>query len=198
MKTLEFFYDFGSPYSYLASTQVEAVANRTGSKLLWRPFLLGAVFKASGNVAPSTNFYKARYLWKDLGDWAREYRLPPIVLPETFPARSLRANRLALVAGDLGKLPAFTHATFRAAFQEGKDVDEPAILRALLAACEIDVEPAWARIETDEIKMRLRANTDEAVSRGAFGAPTFFVDGEDMYVGNDRLRFVEAALVRKS
>lgn len=192
-KTLEFFFDYSSPYSYLASTQVESVARRAGAELQWRPFLLGAVFKATGNISPASTMAKARYMLKDLLDWTRHYQLPDFTLPEDFPASSIKANRLGLVANEHGKLPAYTHALYRAVFAQGKGLSRLEVLTSVLKQAELDPEQAFARAEHQEIKDLLRKNTDEAVARGSFGAPTFFI-GEDMYIGNDRLPFVEKAL----
>jgi 2-hydroxychromene-2-carboxylate isomerase len=191
--TLEFFFDYSSPYSYLASTQVQALGERNGAIVKWRPFLLGAVFKATGNVPPSSNLAKAQYLLKDLSDWIRHYRLPELVWPPSFPMNSVLADRLGLVAEEQGKLIEYTRETFHAAFAKGQDISEKEVLYGVLVTLGMEPEAALARATSQEIKDRLRANTDEAVARGAFGAPTFFV-GEDMYVGNDRLPFVERAL----
>ncbi|MFZ5471276.1 MAG: 2-hydroxychromene-2-carboxylate isomerase [Myxococcota bacterium] len=195
-KTLEFFFDYTSPYSYLASTQIEAIATRTKAELVWRPFLLGGVFKATGNQAPYLNPHKAVYLAKDLLDWARLYGLPDLILPESFPANSLAAGRLGLVALEHGKLPAFTHAMYRRVFVRGDDPADEHVLTEVLR--EVGIEPAAAleRAKSQDIKDVLRKNTDEAVARGAFGAPVFFI-GEEMYLGNDRLHFVERALEGK-
>lgn len=193
--SLEFFFDFTSPYSYLASTQVERLAERTGARLVWRPFLLGGVFKATGNVPPLSVPAKGQYMLKDLQDWAREYGLPPLRLPPTFPIPSVKANRLALVALEQGRGPALVHALYRAIFQEGRSAENPDVLGAVAAEVGLVPEEALARIERPEVKDALRRNTDEAVARGAFGAPSFFI-GEDLYFGNDRLLLVERALVR--
>jgi 2-hydroxychromene-2-carboxylate isomerase len=192
-RTLEFFFDFASPYSYLASEQVEAIVQRTGAELRWRPFLLGAVFKATGNVPPVSTASKASYLAKDLVDWTRYLGLPEFRMPENFPIHSLKANRLALVAAEHGRVAPFSHAAFRAPFAEGKDLGDPKVLEALARAAGLDPEKALAQIETPEIKDALRRNTEEAIARGAFGAPTFFV-GDQMFFGSDRLAFVERAL----
>ncbi|MFL5347289.1 MAG: 2-hydroxychromene-2-carboxylate isomerase [Hyalangium sp.] len=192
-KTCEFFFDYASPYSYLASEQVEALAKRTGADIRWRPFLLGGVYKATGNVPPISNSSKAAYLFKDLVDWARHLGLPELRLPENFPSNSLRANRLGMVAAEQGRIVPFSQAVFRAAFTEGKDITDPAALAELARAAGLEPEKALARSETQEIKDALRRNTDEAVARGAFGAPTFFV-GDEMFFGNDRLMFVERVL----
>ncbi|MDC0708503.1 2-hydroxychromene-2-carboxylate isomerase [Stigmatella sp. ncwal1] len=192
-KTLEFFFDYASSYSYLASAQVEALAARTGVELRWRPFLLGAVFKATGNVAPITCPHKARYLFKDLADWTRFLGLPACRIPETFPIPSLKANRLGLVAAEKGLIAPFSHAAFRAAFVDGRDLSDMTVLRELAQTAGLDPEFALAHLENQEIKDALKRNTEEAVARGAFGAPTFFV-GEEMFFGNDRLMLVERRL----
>ena len=194
-KTLEFFFDYLSGYSYLASTQVEELARRTGAELRWRPFLLAAIFKATGNIPPMANPYKARYLLKDARDWTRHYHLPDFRLPEGFPSSSLKAARLGLVAEEHGRLPAYTHALYRAVFAEGKDPSDAATLSEVLSRLGLPAEDCLARADSQEVKNKLRSNTDEALARGAFGAPTFFI-GEDIYFGNDRLPFVEAALRR--
>jgi len=192
-RTLEFFFDYTSPYSYLASTQVEAMCLRTKATLIWRPFFLGGVFKATQNIPPSFNPFKARHLFKDLQDWARHYGLPPVVLSQPFPMNALHADRLGLVALEEGKMAPFTHALYRLAFVEGRDVADENVLRAALTAAGLDAQRALDRAATDEVKQRLKAQTEEAVARGAYGAPSFFV-GKDYYLGNDRLHFVEKAL----
>ena len=196
MPALEFFYDFGSPYSYLASTQVEALVARTGATHSWRPMLLGGVFKATGNETPASNMYKARYLFGDLQSWARHYDLPKVVLPRSFPTDSLKADRLALVAEEQGKLVQWTHGAFARAFVLGDDLADAEVLTDLLRQVGMDPQASFARMLSPEIKERLRRTTEEAVDRGVFGAPTFFVNGQ-MFFGNDRLHFVERALAQK-
>jgi 2-hydroxychromene-2-carboxylate isomerase len=192
-RTLEFFFDIASPYSYLASTQVERICERTGARLEWKPVLLRGIFKATGNISPLTNPVKAMYLMKDVLDWCKHYGIPPLVLPEAFPIRSLTADRLLLVAQEQGRLPALMRSLYAAAFHKGLDVNEPRVLEDALKAAELDAAASLAKAETQAIKDALRANTDDAIARGAFGLPLFFV-GEEMFVGNDRLHFVEAAL----
>lgn len=196
-KSLEFFFDFTSTYSYLASTRIEAMVRDTGVTLHWRPFLLGVVFKATDNVAPLVHPSQAKvaYLLKDIRDWTRHYGLPEFRLPDVFPVPSLKANRLALVAIEQGKGPAFIHATYAAIFQQGRDLGDLEVLGELAAAAGLDAGAALERMEDPAIKAALKANTDEAVARGAFGAPTLFL-GDDLYFGNDRLPLVERALQR--
>jgi 2-hydroxychromene-2-carboxylate isomerase len=192
-KTLEFFFDLLSVYSYLASTQVEAVCARTGAALAWRPFLLGAVFKATENASPLSNPHKAAYLMKDVQRWVDHYGLPPLTFPAEFPFRVVDADRLVLVAGEQGKAGAFARAAFKAIWAEGKDLGTREALAEVLRAVELDPTVALERAGSIEIKDALKRNGEEAVSRGAYGAPTFFI-GDEMYLGNDRLAFVERAL----
>jgi 2-hydroxychromene-2-carboxylate isomerase len=190
MPALEFFYDFTSPYSYFASTRVEALARRTGAELRWRPFLLGGVFKACGNRAPIEVPAKGRYMLHDLERWAKRlgvpYRWPPV-----FPIASLLALRCALSAEKQGKLVPFSHAIYRAAWGEGRDVGKPEEVAAVAAALGLDGAALVA--SAPGFKEALTRQTQEAVDRGTFGAPTFFV-GEQLFVGNDRMDFVEEAL----
>src|SRR3954468_1413823 len=171
-KTLEFFFDLVSPFSYLASTQLEAVCARTGAGIAWRPFLLGAVFKATENASPMNIPHKAAYLLKDVGRWIEHYGLPPFVFPSEFPFRVVDADRLVLVAGEQGKAAAFTRAAFHAIWAEGKDVGNREVLAEVLRSVEIDPAPALERAGSIEIKDALKRNGEEAVARGAFGAPT--------------------------
>ena len=200
MKTLDFFFDYGSPYSYLASTQMEALAERTGATVRWRVFLLGAVFKATTGESASTtmnSMQRAQYLFKDLQDWAAHYALPPVVLPATFPVPSILPDRLGLVAEEKGKLLQWTKRVYRAGFVDGRDISEEATLRELLRDVELDPDASLARAQEPDLKDKLRKNTEEAVEKGAFGAPTFFI-GEQMFFGNDRLHFLEKALASAS
>jgi 2-hydroxychromene-2-carboxylate isomerase len=189
MVELEFFYDFTSPYSYLASTQVEALAERTGAALRWRPFLLGGVFKATGNRAPIETVAKGRHMWTDLERWSRRLGVP-LRRPQAFPVPSILALRAALAAPPAA-LPAASHALFRAVWAEDREVANPQVLAAVLGEAGLD-GPALVAAAPEQ-KTALLRQTQEAVDRGSFGAPTFFV-GQELFVGNDRLDFVEAAL----
>ncbi len=192
MATLEFFYDFVSPYSYLASTRVEAVAARTGATLRWRPFLLGGVFKATENRAPLDIPAKGRHMWTDLERWARRLGVP-LRRPEPFPFPSILALRTALAAEAAGQLVPFTHAVFRAAWADGRDVSSPEGLAAV--ASEAGLDGAALVTAAPDFKAALLKQTQEAIDRGAFGAPACFV-GDELFIGNDRLDFVEEALRR--
>jgi 2-hydroxychromene-2-carboxylate isomerase len=193
MPTLEFFFDFSSPYSYLASTQLQGLAERTGARIRWRPFLLGALFKAIQTAPPINNMARAAYMMKDLQDWSRHYGLPPLQLPQPFPFLSVKSLRLALVAEEQGRMPAFGLRMFRAVWQEGLDATSDDVLSGALRDAGLDPSASLARTEAPEIKERLKKNGEEALERGVFGAPTFFI-GDEMFFGNDRLAFVEQRL----
>ncbi len=190
--TVEFFYDFASPYTYLASTQIEEICKHHGAKLQWRPFLLGAVFKATGNTPPARIVSKAQYLLEDLRDWAGYFEVP-FKFSSTFPPNSLKAMRAALVAEREGKIVPFSQACFKAYWVDDQNISEVEILAAIGEKIGIAREPFLVGIEEPKIKDKLRANTDEAVQRGAFGAPTFFM-GDKMFWGQDRLVLLEEAL----
>ena len=196
---IEFFYDLSSPYSYLASTQVDAVAAREGATVAWRPFLLGAVFKATGNVMPAACPPKAKYMFQDLARWAARYGVP-FHFSQHFPVNALKAERL--IVGAARSDEAVAHRLARAAFHAlwggpDRDLTSEAVLRELAIEAGLDAVSAIAALDDQAVKDALRANCDEAIRRGSFGAPTFFV-GEQLFVGNDRLDFVAEALRREA
>ncbi len=197
--SLEFFYDVGSPWTYLAFHRIEDLARATGADLVWKPILVGGVFNAVNpdvyaqrkNPTPA----KARYHAKDLKDWARRYGLD-ICWPSVFPLNSVKAMRGALVAQDEGCLPAWSRACFEAYWGRDRDLSRDDVLEALAREAELDPVALLTRIATAEVKARLRANTDQLIERGGFGSPTMIVAGDDLYFGNDRLPLVEDALRR--
>jgi len=193
VKKIEFFFDFSSPYSYMASTQMKPIAARHGAEVVWRPIVLGALFKAVGNDMPARVPHKARWMGNDLQRWADHYGVP-WRWSSHFPVNAIKAMRLVLV--DDAKAGDVTLAAFSSVWAEDRDITTPEELARIAERGGLDPASALAAIETPAIKDRLRANTDEAIARGAFGAPTMFVDDE-MHWGNDRLQFVEAALRRK-
>lgn len=191
-RRLEFFYDYVSPFSYLANSQLSSLVERTGAELVYRPFFLGGVMQATGNQPPATLPARAKYMPKDIARWARRYGVPFAFNPN-FPINTLQAMRAALAAQEQGVFPAYHAALFRAAWVEPVNLGDAATLRDVIAKAGLDAERILARAGADEIKERLKANTAEAVERGAFGAPTLFV-GDEMFFGNDRFDFVEEAL----
>jgi len=190
MPTVEFFYDFTSPYSYLASTRVEEMVRRAGGEVRFRPFLLGGVLKATGNRSPIETPAKGRHMLKDLERWARRLGVP-FIFPRTFPVPSILALRCALSADKHGKLVPFTHAVFRACWADGQDISSPDALAHIARA--VGLEGAALVSAAPGEKESLVRSTSEAVERGAFGAPAFFL-GQEMWIGNDRLDFVEEAV----
>lgn len=193
-KEVEFYFDYGSPFSYLADTQLPELARRAGATILYRPMLLGAVLKATGNASPISIPAKGRYMGFELQRWAERYRVPFRMNP-FFPINTLRLMRGAVASQAIGVFPAYHRTIFAGVWVKEVNLGDDAVFRETLASAGIDAAAVSAAIEQPEVKNRLRDNTDEAVRRGTFGAPTFFVGGE-MFWGNDRLDFVEQALAR--
>lgn len=186
---VDFYFDFMSPYSYLASTRIEAMVGGAGGTVSWRPCFLPALLKATDNRGPGQIPAKLAWTMKDVVDWAEFLGLPPVKVPDTFPFLATQANRCALVALDEGKGPAFCVEMFAAIWRDGIDPNDPAALAEVLRKVGLDPERVLPLATSQPLKDRLRASSDEAVQRGAFGVPTFFI-GDEMFVGNDRLDFV--------
>ena len=191
-RTLEFYFDYGSPYSYLADTQVEAIAQRAGATLVRKPMLLGGVFKATGNHSPAELPQKSAWSGFDMPMWARHYGVPFQRNP-FFPVNTLALMRGAAAAQIDGSFERYHPAVFKAMWVEGRNLNDMNEVAAVLTAAGLDAAKFGARIQDQDVKDRLKATTDEAVARGVFGAPTCFVD-KMMFFGNDRLPFVELAL----
>jgi 2-hydroxychromene-2-carboxylate isomerase len=191
---LRFFYDYSSPYSYLAATQVERLARAHGAVARWRPFLLGALFKNIGTpVVPLATFPEAKrlYFQRDLFDWAEHWKVE-LRWPSRFPMRTLLPLRLTL-AVDEAVRPALSLAIYRAYWVEDRDIADPAVLGAIAAQVGVGRE-ALQRAESDPaVKQALIDNGAEAERAGACGAPSFLV-GDQLFWGQDRLHFVSAAL----
>jgi 2-hydroxychromene-2-carboxylate isomerase len=185
---LDFWLEFGSTYSYPAAMRVRPLAAAAGVTVRWRPFALGAIFKAQGWPADSPFNWqeaKGRYMWRDLERICATLDLP-FRRPDPFPQPSITALRVALVGLEHEWGERFILSVFRAEFAEGREIGEPAVIADLLTALGVDPMPVMARAQSDEIKGKLRAQTDEAQRRGIFGAPSF-VAGEELFWGNDRL-----------
>jgi 2-hydroxychromene-2-carboxylate isomerase len=196
-RAIELFFDVGSSYSYLAATQMAGVTARTGVPVRWRPFLLGAVFKATGNDLPIRIPAKARWMLQDMATWCRHYDVP-FRMPSRFPLVTLRTQRaLAGIERAHGSdaVAATALALYRGYWGEDQDPTSDAALTAAATAAGLDPAAVLAALDAQETKDHLRATTDEAVRRGAFGAPTIFV-GDVMFWGNDRLPLLEAHLAR--
>ena len=199
MATLEFFFDCSSPWTYLAFTRIHAVIARTGADIVWKPILVGGVFNAVNTDVyqrrANPDARKASYSEKDLQDWARLAGIR-IGKPPVFPVRAVGMMRCALAAQERGRLVPFARAAFEIYWGELRDVSQREVLADICRAAGLDPAAMLARADAPGIKDRLRANTEELIARGGFGSPTMFVNGSDMYFGNDRLPLVEAALMR--
>jgi 2-hydroxychromene-2-carboxylate isomerase len=194
MKTtkLEFFYDYVSSYSYLANSQVQSIE---GAEVHYRPMLLGAVMQASGNSPPGLVPAKGAYLKKDLARWAERYSIE-LNFNSIFPQNTLSALRLAIAAQRRGVFADVHQKLFDAMFVHDLDLSNQGVLVQILSDAELNVDELTADASSQSVKDELRANTEEAVQRGAFGAPTFFV-GDEMFFGDDRMDFVREALARQ-
>ena len=187
MPALDFFYDFASTYSYIAAMRIAPLAERAGVTLRWRPFLLGPIFKAQGWDTSPFNLYpaKGRYMVRDCERQCADLGLA-FRLPEPFPASSLLAARVALVALEEGWGEDVSRAVYRAEFAEGRNIGDPEVIADVVRALGHDGAAALARAQSDGIKAKLRAETEEAQRLGIFGAPSFVAAGE-LFWGNDRL-----------
>ncbi len=192
MKRIEFFYDYASTYSYLAHHAIEDIAARADAEVVFKPMVLGFVFKATGNAMPAAVPAKAAYMVHDVRRWARHYGLP-FHMPSVFPVNTIRALRTAVAALEEGTFATYHRAVMEAYWANDQDIGDAEVLAAVVSAAGCDGARLIARAEEPAIKGRLKANTDEAIQRGVFGAPTFFV-GDQMFWGNDRMHFVEEAL----
>ena len=198
MASVEFFFDCSSPWTYLAFHGIQPICEETGADLAWRPILVGGVFnevnrsvyEQRANPTPP----KARYYRKDLQDWARHYQLE-IGQPRVFPVNSVKAMRGALVAADRERLVPYARGVFETYWGDLLDISRDEVLRPVVERAGLDPAEFFEKIAHPEYKQRLRANTDELIRRGGFGSPTLFVNGGDMYFGNDRLPLVRRAIL---
>lgn len=195
VKQVEFFFDFGSPTSYLAYTQLPRIAADCGAELAWRPMLLGGVFKATGNASPVTVPAKGRWMFDDIARHAARYRVPFAFNP-AFPINTLTLMRGAagLQMKEPERFEHYVSVVYRAMWETPRNLGDPEVLGATLAQAGFDPAAFTALVADPAVKAKLVANTEEAVARGVFGAPTMFVGGA-MFFGQDRLDFVREALV---
>jgi 2-hydroxychromene-2-carboxylate isomerase len=196
---VEFFFDCSSPWTYLGFEALAAAAAEDAFAIRWRPFLVGGVFNTvnpsvyemrSKPVVP-----KARYFTKDLHDWIRRSGLAIKWTPSIFPVNSARAMRLCLVADEMGQCEAVARRIFQLYWGEDRDISQPDVLAEAAAAGGLPAD-ALERADSPDWKAVLRANTDELIARGGFGSPTYYVNGDDMYFGQDRLMLVREAAAR--
>ncbi len=192
-KTVDFYFDFGSPAAYLAYTQLPKLRADTGAKVVMKPILLGGVFQATGNRAPISVPLKGSYLFVDLTRYAKRYGVPLVMNP-FFPINTITLMRADVGLGLRGdsRLEAYRAAMFRAIWIDRQNLNDPATVAAVLTAAGFDAAEIMAMVADPSVKDALKVATQAAVDRGIFGAPTFFV-GEEMFWGQDRLDFVREA-----
>jgi 2-hydroxychromene-2-carboxylate isomerase len=193
-KTVEFFFDVGSPASCIAWNRIAGIAQAAGARLEYKPMLLGGVFQATGNQSPMNVPAKSRYMKDDLARFAQRHGVAYAHNPH-FPINTLTLMRGAtgLQMRDEARMVPYVDAVSRAIWVDGKNMNDPAVVAGVLRDAGFDPQELLALAADPEVKERLKALTQEAVERGVFGAPTFFVGGQ-MYWGQDRLDFVEEAL----
>jgi 2-hydroxychromene-2-carboxylate isomerase len=192
MSSVEIFFDFLSPPSYLAWTQIPGILERTGATAKWRPMFTLGLHELTGNRSPISVPNKGKWIMGDLQRFARRYGVDFNLNPNGF-FNILPADRAAAVAERDGVVEQLASTMYPAMWVEGRDLSDPAVLKDIIASAGLDADYYLEAIETDEIKDKLKNNTQEAADRGAFGAPTFFV-GDEMFFGQDRLDFVEEEL----
>lgn len=193
-KSVEFYFDFGSPTSYLAYTQLPAICAEAGAELVYRPVLLGGVFQATGNASPIAIPAKGRYTMLDMLRFARRYGVPLKMNPY-FPINTLTLMRAAtgVQLRQPERFEALLACVFKGMWVDALNLGDPAVLGPLLAEAGFDPQALLALTAEQEVKDALKANTEAAIKRGMFGAPTMFV-GSEMFFGQDRLDFVREAL----
>lgn len=187
-KTVEFLFDFVSPTSYLAYMVLPRIADRADAHVTWTPVFLGGIMQATGNRPPGTVGNKGKWMADDMARWVRHYGIP-YKRNSAFPVNTLTILRGAVSFLDDPVLRYYCDAMFHAMWVEDRDLSQKAEIDAVLETLGMDPEVFHERVAQQEIKERLKANTENAVARGVFGAPTFFV-GDNMHFGQDRLWMV--------
>lgn len=199
MNQVEFFFDVSSPWTFFAGVRIEEFCARNNAELIWKPFLVGGVFnkvnpsvylRRDNPVPPKDNYYQ-----KDMRDWGRYLNIA-MIKPDVFPLNSVKALRGAFVAIDEGTISAYTRACFEAYWCHNRDISQETELREIVCAVGMDDEKFFECIAQDHYKKKLFETTDDLIARGGFGSPTFFLNGDDMYFGNDRLELMQAAIDR--
>ena len=191
-KTVEFWYDFLSPTAYLGYWRLKDIATRTGATIDYHPMLLGGVFKATGNQTPVNVKPKGKWMFFDMSNYARKYGVPLKSNPY-FVFSSLPLMRGAILAQERGELEPYNDTIFHGVWRDARNLADPGIIVETLKEAGLDADAYVEGIQQQDVKDKLIANTDEAVEKGAFGAPTFFV-GDKMWWGQDRLEWVEQEL----
>ncbi len=193
-KTVDFYFDFGSPAAYLAYTQLPKLASDTGASVVMKPMLLGGVFQATGNRPPISVPLKGSYLFQDLNRYAKHYSVPFNMNPH-FPINTITLMRAAsgLQSHNDVRFDLYCATIFKAIWVNSRNMNDLAVVGSVLHEAGFDGAAMLALSSLQEVKDLLKAQTQAAVDRGIFGAPTFFV-GNEMFWGQDRLDFVRDAL----
>jgi 2-hydroxychromene-2-carboxylate isomerase len=195
---VEFHFDFGSPNAYFVHKLVPQVEQRTEARFTYVPILLGGVFKLTNNQPPMLQFKdiksKLDYQRLEIVRFIKKHGLSQFKMNPHFPVNTVQIMRGAVAAEMDGQLAKYVDAVFHHMWEEGKKMDDPAVIRAALDSSGLDGARTLARIQEQDVKDKLLKNTEASVARGTFGAPTFFV-GDDIYFGKDRLRDVEEEIV---
>ena len=197
---IEAFFDCSSPWTYLAFENLKGLQEELGVEIAWRPILVGGIFNT---VNPSVYESratpvpaKARYMGKDLRDWARFQGLRIKFPPTVFPVNSVKAMRSCIALAPQGKLVDFATAAFEAYWSDDLDISQDEVLGEVCRRAGVDAAGFFEAIGRQEVKDQLRLNTEEVIARGGFGSPTIFVAGSDMYFGNDRMPLIRDAVLR--
>lgn len=200
MAEVECFFDCSSPWTYFAFESLLRLQDEIGVTIDWRPFLVGGVFNAVNQSVYNSRDKpvpaKTAYGKKDQEDWARYLGLKMLYRPTVFPVNSVKAMRACIVLDPQGKLVPFARAVFKAYWTDDRDISQLPVLKDICDETGVDSAALFEAIEKQPIKDALRANTQEAIDRGAFGSPTMFVGGNDMYFGNDRMPLIRDAVLR--
>ncbi len=189
MGKLDFWYEFGSTYSYLTAMRIETLAAEAGVDVRWRPFLLGPIFRAQGMDDSPFNIYpvKGAYMWRDMERQAARLGVP-FRAPISFPQNGLLAARVAISCGDADWVRAFSKGVYQAEFVDCLSISDVAVISNVLQKCGQDADTVLEQASSDQVKSSLRAVTDEASAAGIFGAPSFTTKDGELFWGNDRLK----------
>lgn len=201
MDTVKFYFDFGSPNAYLSHKVIPGIEARTGARFEYVPVLLGGIFKLTGNQSPATAFAgirnKPEYQRLEMRRFIQRHGLEAFRMNTHFPVNTLQLMRGAVAARKVGVFEPYVEAMYACMWERSLKMDDPALIRAELAAAGLPVDELLALSQTDAVKAELLANTEAAVEAGVFGSPSFMV-GSELFFGKDRLRDVEEEIVRQS
>lgn len=201
MPRIEFIFDFGSPNAYLAHKVIPGIERRTGAKFEYVPALLGGIFKLTNNKPPMVQFQgirnKPEYEQLEMRRFIQRHDIARFQFNPFFPVNTLKIMRGAVAAEKIGVLTSYVEAGFHFMWEDPRKMDDPDVIRGALKESGLDADKLLALGESQEIKDRLMRYTEEAVARGVFGSPSFFV-GKELFFGKDRLRDVEDEIMRQS